>query len=278
MFSRDQISQKLISLTNLAKDNFNLLQPHFLDLYRSTPHSGLLNTQLTYILNNPEYENSEWDTEGWTLFKNKILTLKYFHYTRTSKALYSYPFNIFLGIIGSNSLPYKKYNLPASMKHDQFNPKLQLDLNNVEHCVLAPGEVLYVNAQRYLYDFQPSHQCIAFKLYSPFTCLQWMFDRTNGHAIQAIAASQASSELMSIASAMTEMPTSETIFTLHELAKHHDFFIRWHALQQIAKLSRETAIQLLKKFSHDPHPQICIMAQSFLSTIEQSQQRQQHGL
>lgn len=278
MLDRDKIHQQLTAMTYLANNNFSKLHSYFLDLYRSIPHSSLINSQLISIQKNSAYENPEWDAEGWTLFKNKTLTLKYFHYNRTSDALYSYPFNIFIGIIGQQTLPYKKYKLPPAMIHDQFNPTLKLNLNDVEHCELVPGEILYLNSKNYLYDFQPTQQCIALKLHSPFTCLQWMFDRKNGHAIQAIAANQTSSELMSIASALTEMPTHETVTILYELANHPEFFVRWHALQQIARLSREAAVKLIKKFSHDPHPQISTMAQSFLKTIEPPQERNRNGI
>lgn len=227
------------------------------------------NRELKKIADDPSYLSmNDWDPHNLILANRKHWQLRIGLYTRSSELLYSLPYHMMVAVIGSTELVVDHYVLPGAVEKSVFEPSTKVDL--IERRIHRPGDMFEVDSRKDIVDARIDVPVAAVKLNSSIhASQQWAFSRATGIAIQGIASNPLESDLVSIARALGAMGRECSVESVLALSSHSSHFVRWAAVQSLAKLAPEEAVAKLKKFAaEDSHPHLKKSAMQALRKIE----------
>lgn len=255
-------TQRFVEIANeaISRDQqtgiFSLEQELKELVFESDALAHFTRQEISSIAANPDYESRAWDGESMFFAGNERWSLRAGFCEKSSDHLYTIVSNMMIAVIGSQPLIVNHHELPASINNEIYDPAIKLSPPRRE--TYLPGEVLKIDCERETVDLLvsvPAALVVKFTM-SPSQSLQWAFARDDLSAIQAIAGNSVDSELVSLAQTLGAMSSVSSIATLLELTAHKRHFVRWAALQALAKIDPDRMPSLLRIATVDAHPHI----------------------
>jgi hypothetical protein len=165
---------------------------------------------------------------------------------------------------GGEGVRIRRYALPPDMDLSVFRPGIPLAL--VDETAYRGGVMHEAVDDGFVYDYVSAHEFAMVRIdYVPFADQTWHFDRDSLLSVFPSAAHVAQSTLVCIAKALGALQAPEALPHLLAIASHKSHFVRWAAIQAIAKVDREAAFGLLEQAAADPHPHVQSMARKVLA-------------
>jgi hypothetical protein len=248
---------------------FFALQDAFKHLVFGTDflHSTAL-AELGRIAENTRHESARWEPDHILIAGDLAWQLRIGLYARASDFVYTLPFDLMVAVIDPRGLRVARPSLPEGMVNEVFDPAIRLPTLRYE--TVPGGEVFVVDGSRELLDIQVERPVLVVKLNTSVRdALQWAFDRQTGSAVQAIAADPLDSELVSTLRALASMQRGASVEPVRALTCHRRHFVRWAAIQCLARLAPELAVDALRAAAVDSHPHIAQAAAHALSRLGQ---------
>ncbi|WP_250626066.1 HEAT repeat domain-containing protein [Pinirhizobacter soli] len=213
---------------------------------------GLAIDELNRVAQDPRAYSTAWEPNYLTLHRSREWTIRAGRYKRTSSFIYSSPFHMLICPITDHPLQVHHYELPNGINLDVFDSKARLKFK--ESRLYKCGDIIKVDGRLDAIDVTTSASAMVLKLTSRhFASQQWAFDRERLSAQQCIASEIVDSELVSLSGVLGAMRAHASIDVLKKLANHRRHFVRWSALQALAKISAAEASPLVAAAISDPH-------------------------
>lgn len=224
---------------------------------------------LSNILADRNYEQRSWEPHSILLSYGARWELRLGIYERTSDFIYTLPHHCLVAVVGQTPLKYDIYAPLAVEDRTLFYTGYQLTKRGIG--TVQPGEILQCHSAGDLIDLQIEVPVWTVKLVSaPHEPIQWAFDRKTLQSCQGIAANMADSELILLTRALAAMERPEAANGLEDLAGHPSHFVRWAAIQSLAKCAPEIAYNKLIKAIEDSHPHVQAAARRTLHRLDES--------
>lgn len=248
-------------------DGFFSLEELFGELIFETDLlADVAKTELAAIAADPNYSSATWEPHNIVIASGLYWQLRVGFYTRSADFIYSLPFHMMVAVSGMKSLIVNQYVLPGGVDKAIFDPHLQL-AEPVRH-VHVPGAVTVIDSRRDVVDAIIDGPVLAIKFSSTIhEPLQWAFSRETRQASQAIAADPVDSDLVTMAQALGAMERAAATPALIDLARHPRHFVRWAALQALARVAPECALIQLREAVNDVHPHVRAAASRALTQL-----------
>lgn len=222
--------------------------------------------ELASIRKDCQYGSPFWSAWAITLAQTSKWTLLLSLYTHASESLYFSPFHMLIAVIGTEPLVARRYLTPPKFLEEFGNASVQVNEAITE--IFPAGSIATVHGRECIFDVDVSKPVATVKFMSaPFGALQVAFSR-DGKYEQAIAADPIDSELVTMCAALREMGEVSSSPVLNKLARHSSFFVRWAAIQAMAKVEPVLALSMLRDATNDDHPSIRVAARKMLSQFD----------
>ena len=232
---------------------------------------GFAINELNRIAQEPRAYSNTWEPNYLTLHRGREWTIRAGRYERTSSFIYSSPFHMLLCPITDCSLQVHHYELPDGVNLDVFDSKVRLKFKESRR--YKRGEVIKVDGRLDAIDVTTDTSSMVLKLTSRhFVSQQWAFDRECLLAQQAIASEIVDSELVSLVGVLGAMQAYVSIDVLKKLTLHRRHFVRWSALQSLARISTAEALPLVRDALLDPHVHVRNAALKALSGVLEAEE------
>lgn len=184
----------------------------------------------------------------------------------TTTYLSSSPVSGLICLLGETRVDYEKYSLPEDWDNAVFDPDIVL--RPFESGSKDPYSPMEIDGKRFVYSFDFEGTGLALKLLFPIAAsLIWTFDRERLQAIDVEAADADSDNLIHTADVLSEFDSASSETAFEVMSRHPSYFVRWRAIQGLARLNTEKGIEKLKSALADPHPHVRKAASSALSAL-----------
>lgn len=216
----------------------------------------LLENEVARILAEPTYTGKNWEPNTLTVASGRGWTLKIGALNRVPDFIYSSPYDILLSVIAGGSLRVSHYLLSEGV--DGCSSSENRSIKFLRQEILPEGRILEVDGAVAAVDVLPAETPSLTLKFStaPKRPLQWAFSRDSLQATQAIAADPVDSELIVLFGALAAMGGGASATQLIKMTEHPTHFVRWAAVKALARVSPQTAINMLDRFLSDEHPHI----------------------
>ena len=222
----------------------------------------VINQELRRIAADRDYANAAWDASGMLLVGGIGWQLRLGVYDRTPAYIYTLPFDLILAVVGPVDLEVERFR-----RSDTDNSRVQP--RGVAR--LSPGTTLRLSASEDAVAVPCEHRVVVLKLTSALRDpLQRAYCRKTHRLVQAIAADPMHSDLVSMARALGAMRRTSASASLRRLAGHDAHFVRWAAMQALARVRGRRAMERLVAATSDPHPEVRNGAQRAVAMLEAS--------
>lgn len=237
-----------------APDTFWQLQDAFRALVLGGGLAALFNRELRRLLDNPNYMG-HWRPNQMMLNRGYGHALSIWLFDQPRRYIHSTPFYGMFAPLGAESLHYDVYRLPQGYRNAQFDPEIRLE--PAGSGFTAPGGVLLLQSDQYVYDFKVERPLAVAKFTSAsYQTLEWLFERDSLRAWQANDSELVSTQLRVAAYILGRLGAGSSIEALQALGSHRNHSVRWAAVQNLGRLDREAALERLRQTLDDPHPHL----------------------
>lgn len=170
-------------------------------------------------------------------------------------------------LCGGEGVTINRYRLPEQVDLAVFQPGVRLSL--ADQSLYSGGVLHEAPDDGFVYDYASAGEFAMVRIdYVPFADQTWHFDRENLLSVFPSAAHVSQSTLVCMAKTLGAMRAPEALPHLHDIASHPSHFVRWAAIQAMAKVDRDAAFALLERAAVDPHPHVQSMARNVLAQHE----------
>lgn len=222
--------------------------------------------ELGRVVHDTRHESARWEPNHILIAGDLSWQLRIGTYAHGSDFVYTLPFDLMVAVVGPRGLRVARPRLPAGLVNEVFDPAVQLP--TLRYDTVPGGEVFAVDGSRELLDIHVEQPVVVVKFNTAVRdALQWAFDRDSGRAVQAIAADPLDSELVSTLRALGSMQRGACVEPVRELTRHPRHFVRWAAIQCLARLAPDLALGALHDATDDPHPHVAQAAIQGLSRL-----------
>lgn len=235
-------------------ESFWTLEEDFRQLADGDFAAHWINAELARVCEDPTYMG-EWRPNQITIAYGRgwLLSIRLIEESRSY--IQSDPSLGMCMPVGSESLRYDIYRLPGEYHNTVFDPALRLE--PASSGITAPGGVLLLQSEQFVYDFHASRPVTILSFAtSPFQTLQWLFNRSTLHAWQANDSELSCTQLRVAAYVLGRLAHQSSLEPLSDLASHPHHAVRWAAIQNIGRLSRRAVLPLLQHAVNDTHPHV----------------------
>lgn len=217
-------------------------------------HGELLDRELEKLVANPSHMG-DWRANQLVLHRGRGFALAIWLLDRPRQYIHTTPFFGMYAPVGTESLHYDIYRLPAGYCNDVFDPSLRLEAAGSG--VTRPGEILRLEADRYTYDFKADRPVLVVKFTAAaFQHLEWLFDKGTLQAWQANDSELHWTQLRVAAYILGKLGQATSLEPLDLLSTHLHHAVRWAAIQNLGRLSRDAALDKLEVALDDVHPHV----------------------
>ncbi|MDB5978680.1 MAG: repeat protein [Nevskia sp.] len=250
-----------------ALESFWDLEAEFRRFIDSGCLGELLNRELEKLTANPSYMG-DWRPKQLVLHRGRGFALSIGLFDQAREYIHTTPFFGMYVPIGTESLRYDLYRLPADYRNDVFDAALRLESAGSGTC--EPGEVLRLQADRYTYDFKIERPVAVVKFTTAaFQNLEWLFDKDQLQARQANDSELNWTQLRVAAYILGRLAQQTSLEPLELLSTHPHHAVRWAAIQNLGRLSRGAALDKLESALDDVHPHVRQAAARTLNQVRQ---------
>jgi hypothetical protein len=237
-----------------APESFWALEEAFRDLVLGGALPAVFNRELQRLLDNPCYMGN-WHPHQMTLDRGRGHVLSIWMFDQPRRYIHSTPYYGMFAPLGAESLHYDVYRLPENYRNAQFDPQARLE--PAGSGFTAPGGVLLLQSDQYVYDFKVERPLAVAKFTSAaYHSLEWLFERDSLRAWQANDSELVSTQLRVSAYILGRLADASSVEVLQTLGNHRNHSVRWAAVQNIGRLDRQAALQSLRQALDDPHPHL----------------------
>ncbi|HZR37863.1 MAG TPA: HEAT repeat domain-containing protein [Nevskia sp.] len=237
-----------------SPDTFWSLEEAFRQLVVDGTFAAVFNRELRRLLDDPCYMGN-WRANQIVLNRGRGHVLSIWLFDQPRRYIHSTPYYGMFAPLGAESLYYDVYRLPENYRNAQFDPEVRLE--PAGSGFTAPGGVLLLDSDRYVYDFKVERPLAVAKFSSAaYQTLEWLFERDTLRAWQANDSELVSTQLRVAAYILGRLADASSLEALDSLSDHRNHSVRWAAVQTIARLDREAALQRLRQALDDPHPHL----------------------
>jgi hypothetical protein len=227
----------------------------------------LMNAELERLLANPCY-TGEWRPNQLVVHQGRAFALSVWLFESARQYVHSTPFFAMYAPVGSLPLNFTRYELPADYRNEVFNPGNQI--HSPSRGQVARGEVLKLQSDRYVYDFQIEKPVVVVKLTtSPFHAMEWLFNKETGYAWQANDSETKATQLRVAAFVLGKLADPSSVEPLKQLTVHPHHAVRWAAVQSLGRINRSAAVEKLQQSLSDPHPHVRRAAAKALAQLKE---------
>ena len=243
------------------------------EAFRCLVHSGglgaVFNRELQRLLDNPSYMGN-WRPNQMMLNRGRGHALSIWLFDQPRRYIHTTPFYGMYAPLGTESLHYDIYRLPPGYRNAQFDPSLRLE--PAGSGMTAPGGILLLQSEQYVYDFHIERPLPVAKFTTAsYQTLEWLFERDSLQAWQANDSELVSTQLRVSAYILGRLADASSLEALQALGSHGNHSVRWAALQNIGRLNRGAALEQLQQALSDPHPHVRRAAAGSLRRIQTTQ-------
>jgi len=247
-------------------ESFWDLELPFRDFVRSGALALALDAELERTVANPSYMG-QWRANQLVVHRGRGFALSVWLFESTRQYVHSMPFYGMYAPLGTQSLNFTRYELPADYRNDVFDPGKQI--HSPSRGEVAPGEVLKLYSDRYVYDFQIDQPIVVAKLTcAAFQSMEWLFNKQTGYAWQANDSEINATQLRVAAYILGKLADPTSVEPLKQLTAHPNHAVRWAAVQALGRINRSAAVEKLQQALDDPHPHLRRAAAKTLSQLK----------
>lgn len=213
-----------------------------------------LNGELRSLVNDPFFTGA-WSTNQLTLHRTAQLDVAVSLFAASKRFLHTRAYYALYAPVGRTALRANLYRFPAGYRNDVFDPALRLEY--VGETVTAPGDVLALRTDEYVYDFLVDRPQLVLKLTTtPVRQFDWLFEKDSLKALNMNDASLMATRLRVLSSVLAQIGDPSSVEPVVGLTRHPNPMVRWDAIKALAKLDPESARAALTQATTDPHPQV----------------------
>jgi hypothetical protein len=214
-----------------------------------------MNAELSMILKEPLQPSPTWRPARVMPFEEKLWQFEYGLMPTKTDFIHSHVGHAMIAVIGPEPLVVDRYRPSHDIDNDVFDPQVTLLLPKRK--VYVPGSVCVVDARKGLFDFLVESPTFVMILSGRVRrAIQWVFSRHTLQAVHAVPSNSNDAHIAEMIGALTAMGSATSIATLYTLTTHSSHFIRWSALQALARLNPEAAKASLQRATKDAHPHV----------------------
>jgi hypothetical protein len=214
-----------------------------------------MHAELAKILKFPLQPSSAWRPAHVVPFEEKLWRFEYGLMPTKTDFIHSHVGHAMIAVIGPEPLVVDRYRPSHDIDNDVFDPQVKLLLPKRK--VYAPGSVCVVDTRKGLFDFLVESPTFVVKLSGRVRrAIQWVFSRHTLQAVHTVPGNSSDAHIAEMIGALTAMGSATSIATLYALTTHNSHFIRWSALQALARLNPEAAKASLQRATKDAHPHV----------------------
>lgn len=258
-----------------APESFWSLEEAFRRLVESAAPGAIFNRELRRLLGDPAYMG-DWRTNQLMLNRGRGHALSIWMFEQPRRYIHSTPFFGMYAPLGAESLHYDIYRLPPGYRNAQFDPQLRLE--PAGSGFTAPGGILLLQSDQYVYDFRVERPVAVAKFTTAsYHTLEWLFERDTLRAWQANDSELISTQLRVSAYILGRLADASSVEVLQSLGSHGHHAVRWAAVQNIGRLDCAAALEQLRRSLDDPHPHVRRAAAGSLRRIQARPETQLPG-
>lgn len=209
-----------------------------------------------------DFEDLGWSRRGLQLARGSGWALHLSAFDGNSGGIYTHAQFGCMGL-ARGRFHLTSYALPATFRHDEFDKNLHLA--NGECTTMERGDVFALDAERHAYQFSAEKVVCILLLSSPTAELRQRFDPITKCADMSSAARSQDTELISMAKTLGRLKGSSASETLHLLTSHPRHFVRWAAVQNLARVDAQAARERVREMLDDPSAPIRAAARKTLA-------------
>jgi hypothetical protein len=188
-------------------------------------------------------------------FEEKLWRFEYGLMPTKTDFIHSHAGHAMIAVIGPEPLVVDRYRPSHDIDNDVFDPQVALLLPKRK--VYVPGSICVVDTRKGLFDFLVESPTFVMILSGRVRrAIQWIFSRHTLQAVHAIPSNPDDANIAEMIGALTAMGSATSIATLYALTAHSSHFIRWSALQALARMNPEAAKASLQRATKDAHPHV----------------------
>lgn len=253
-FSRDRV------------ESFWELEAAFHELVSDAFVAQLMNAELDRLIADPSY-TGVWRPNQLMVHRGPAFALSVWLLESSTQYVHSMPSFSMYAPVGTMPLSFTRYELPADYRNDVFNPSIRI--HSPSQGRVAPGEVLKLQSDRYVYDFQIERPVVVVKLTTfVFHSMEWLFNKESGYAWQANDSDITATQLRVAAYILGKLADPSSVEPLKQLTAHEHHAVRWAAVQSLGRINRSAAVEKLEQSLTDPHPHIRRAAAKTLAQLK----------
>lgn len=235
-------------------ESFWSLEEEFRQLAHSDFAQQFVNRELELIRQDPSHLG-EWRPNQLVIHRGRGYALSIWLLESERRYIHSTSFLGMCAPIGTESLSYDVYRLPANYRNAIFDPAVRLE--PAGSGITAPGGILLLQSDRFAYDFKVRQPLPVLKFASSsFQALEWLFNKDNLHAWQANDSELVWTQLRVAAYILGRLANQSSLEPLELLSTHPHHAVRWAAIQNLGRISRQAALPKLEQALSDPHPHV----------------------
>jgi hypothetical protein len=235
-------------------DSFWELEESFAEVAGTSFPTEAINAQLSAVAANPSYMG-DWRPNQMLIHRGRGFALSVWLFEASRQYVHTMPFHGMYAPLGKWPLRYTLYELPPGYDNQVFDPRIRI--TPIGTGEVQPGEVLRLRSDRYAYDFRIDTPVPVLKLTTaPFQGMEWLFNKSTGHAWQANDSELTATQLRVAAYILGKLADPQSIEPLTRLVDHSHHAVRWAAIQGLGRISRSAAMDKLTIAVNDPHPHI----------------------
>ena len=225
-----------------------------------------MNAQLSMILREPWRASPTWRPACVMPLEEKKWRFEYGLMPTKTDFIHSQVCHAMIAVIGPGPLVVDRYKPSHDIDNDVFDPQVTLLLPKRE--VYVPGSVCAIDTTKGIFDFLVESPTFVMILSGRVRrAIQWIFSRHTLQAVHAILSSDNDAHIAAMISALAAMRSNTSIATLYALTTHSSHFIRWSALQALARLNPEAAKASLQRATKDKHPHVRSASEKAIATM-----------
>lgn len=252
------------------------MQPQMQALLRSGAIAARLRNELSDVIADGEKalwweewnRGNLWSRHGLLLLAGPGWSLHLSRYTNSSTGIFTLTQYACMGL-AAGSLSLSTYSTADGYRNAYFDLEQRVRLDR--KVVLGVGDAEGLSAGDCAFEVDvPAPSIVLLLLSDSVADLQWRFDLDTLRAESCISARLADSELVGIGRAMAAMDVEQAPSVLLELSRHPRHFVRWSAMQHLARVDRDAAFQRIREALDDEHDDIRAAAARTLAAAQAS--------
>ncbi|MBT2748843.1 MULTISPECIES: HEAT repeat domain-containing protein [unclassified Lysobacter] len=250
------------------------MQPQVETLLRSGAIAARLGAELRDVLADGERalwwehwnRGSLWSRHGLLLLAGPGWSLHLSRYFSSSSGIFTLSQYACIGV-AAGAMTLSTYATGESFRNAYFEREQSVRLNR--RIELDAGQAAAMSAGDAAFKVDVQRPTIVALLLSESAAdLQWRFDPDTLRADSCISARLSDSELICIGRTMAAIGAQQAPEVLLELSRHPRHFVRWSAIQHLAKVDRRIALDRLHEALDDEHDDIRAAATRSLAALQ----------